>query len=114
MKPLRTLDRATRRARLIAARPYPIGGIVRRGIIGGQWDRGDVVRQARPSLHFIGFRGDEYVSAVRVWGRPDFIHRGWDRRSQREIAPGDMLVFARGDASQPFAARNYDDIREDR
>jgi len=46
MKPLRTLDRATRRARLIAARPYPIGGIVRRGIIGGQFDGGAIMAAA--------------------------------------------------------------------
>jgi hypothetical protein len=48
----------------------------------------------RPALHFIGFRGDEYLSAVRVWGRPDFIHRVHDKRAFREIAPVDIVVFA--------------------
>ena len=32
---------------------------------------------SRPALHFIGFRGNEYVSARRVWGPPDFFHVGW-------------------------------------
>jgi hypothetical protein len=33
-----------RRARLLAARTYPAGGIARRGILSGQWDGGEVVR----------------------------------------------------------------------
>ncbi len=48
-------------------------------------------------LHFVWFRGDEYNRACRVWGKPDFIHIGWDRRAAREIAKGDTVVFARGD-----------------
>lgn len=27
-----------------------------------------------PALHFVSFHGDEYVSAVRIWGKPDFFH----------------------------------------
>src|SRR5690348_6118637 len=50
-------------------------------------------RDYQIALHFVGFRGEEYHSATRVWGLPDFIHRGWDRRAQREIAPGDIIVF---------------------
>jgi len=64
------------------------------------------------AVHFVGFRGDEYVSAVRVWGQPDFIHMGWDRRALREIAEGDVIVFAQGDEHQPFAEHNYPDIKE--
>lgn len=41
---LRGMDRDLRRARLLAARTYPVGGIVRRGILSGQWDGGEVVR----------------------------------------------------------------------
>ncbi|WP_267379041.1 hypothetical protein [Sphingomonas sp. GC_Shp_6] len=48
------------------------------------------------ALHFIGFRGDEYVRAVRVFGPPDFIHRGWDRWAKMEVMPGDVAIFARG------------------
>lgn len=40
------------------------------------------------AVHFVGFRGDEYRSAVKVWGEPDFIHLGWDRRARREIVDG--------------------------
>ena len=28
-------------------------------------------------VHFIGFRDDRYWNAVRVFGRPHFIHRWW-------------------------------------
>ena len=38
-------------------------------------------------VHFFGFRGYEYVSAVRVWGDPDFIHPVHDRRSYIEYDP---------------------------
>lgn len=64
------------------------------------------------AIHFVGFRGDEYLSAVRVFGRPTFIHRGWDRRARRDIADDDLVVFAKGDAHQAPAERNFDDIRE--
>ncbi|GAA5063634.1 hypothetical protein GCM10023208_34810 [Erythrobacter westpacificensis] len=47
MKPLRSLDRDTRRARLLAARTRPVGGINRKGIFAGDWDRGSVVGQFR-------------------------------------------------------------------
>ncbi len=62
--------------------------------------------------HFVGFRGEEYHSAVRAFGTPDFIHRGWDKRAQREIADVDLVVFAKGRADQEPRARSYDDIRE--
>ena len=63
-------------------------------------------------VHFVGFKGDEFISAVRVFGRPDFIHRGWDLRAQREIADGDTVVFAQGAADQTPRRKSYDDIRE--
>lgn len=63
------------------------------------------------AVHFIGFRGEEYWSAVRVWGDPTFVHIGWDRRAQREIAEGDVVVFARGEASQSMAEHNYPDLK---
>lgn len=64
------------------------------------------------AVHFVGFRGDEYLSAVRSFGKPDFIHMGWDRRGQREIADGDLIVFAQGPHDQPFANRNFNDLIE--
>ncbi len=45
--------------------------------------------------HFIGFRGDEYNSAVRIWGKPDVIHRVWDKRAVSEIADDDVAIFAK-------------------
>lgn len=47
------------------------------------------------SVHFVGFRGDEYLRAVRIWGEPTFIHRIWDVRAHAEVAPEDLVVFAR-------------------
>jgi hypothetical protein len=48
------------------------------------------------TVHFVGFRGDEYSAAVRVWGKPDFIHRIWDVRAAAESgSEDDVVVFAR-------------------
>lgn len=65
------------------------------------------------AVHFVGFRGDEYWSAVKVFGRPHFIHRWWDLRAQRDIADGDLVVFARGDCRQKPNKYNAPDIEED-
>lgn len=51
-----------------------------------------------PLLHFVGFRDDRYWSAVRVWGPPDFIHPTWDFYAANDVAPGDVVVFARHSA----------------
>lgn len=59
---------------------------------------GSPVPPLSDAVHFVGFRDDRYWNAVRVFGLPDFIHRGWDLRAQREIAPGDTIVFADGTA----------------
>lgn len=68
----------------------------------------------RPSdiVHFVGFRDDRYWNAVRVFGRPTFIHRRWDRRAQRDIGPGETVVFATGDEHQPLSRFNGDDYDE--
>lgn len=62
------------------------------------------------AIHFIGFRGEEYWSAVKVWGKPDFYHIGWDMRAKRDIAPEDIIVSPRelGEPSQ----YSYPDIKE--
>lgn len=54
----------------------------------------------RSVVHFIGFRDDRYWNAVRIWGPPAFIHYVWDRRAQRDIAPGDTVIFAKGSDEQ--------------
>ena len=66
----------------------------------------------RHCIHFVGFSGEEYWSATKVFGEPDFIHRGWDLRAQREIAEGDTVVFAQGAYDQEPRTKSYDDIRE--
>jgi hypothetical protein len=64
------------------------------------------------ALHFVGFRNDRYLTAVRAFGPPDFIHRGWDLRAQREIASGDTVVFAEGGPEQPPRRMSYNDLDE--
>ncbi|MGQ3671805.1 hypothetical protein ACT6QG_05350 [Xanthobacter sp. TB0136] len=63
-----------------------------------------------PAVHFVGFRGEEYRSAVKVWGLPDFIHRWWDRRARREIAAHDTVIFAQGDWWQEPRRFNAQDL----
>lgn len=63
-------------------------------------------------VHFVGFRGDEYHSAVKVFGKPHFIHRGWDLRAQREIGEDDIVVFATGQHDQAPRVKSYDDLCE--
>ncbi len=46
-----------------------------------------------PCVHFIGFRGDEYVRAMRVWGRPDFVHEYATWSVLGDCAPGDTVIF---------------------
>ncbi len=62
------------------------------------------------ALHFVGFRGEEYWSAVRVWGLPDFVHRWWDKRARREIAAQDTVIFAQGDWWQEPRRFNAQDL----
>lgn len=60
-------------------------------------------------LHFVGFRDDRYHNAVKVFGLPDFIHPGWDRRAAREIAQGDVVIFASGTDAQEPRQQNFTD-----
>jgi hypothetical protein len=66
---------------------------------------------SRPALHFVGFRGDEYVSARRVWPTRLLPYR-MDLRVQREIALGDTIVFAKGDRHGVPTRHSYPDIIE--
>ncbi len=63
-------------------------------------------------VHFVGFSNDRYWNAVRVWGRPNFIHRWWDKRACREIGEDDYVVFAEGDWTQAPSKYNSPDIDE--
>jgi hypothetical protein len=62
----------------------------------------------KPAVHFVGFRGDEYHSAVRIWGKPRFIHMGNDTRMRREMADGDTVIYGNGCETRP-THRNYSD-----
>ena len=66
----------------------------------------------RRCTHFVGFRDDRYVAAVKAFGPPDFVHRGWDMRARREIADDDLVVFADGPSDQEPRVKSFDDIRE--
>jgi len=66
----------------------------------------------RNCTHFVGFRDDRYWNAVAVWGKPDFVHRWWDKRAKREIAAEDVVVFATGDWTQEPAKFNAPDLDE--
>jgi hypothetical protein len=63
-------------------------------------------------LHFVGFKDDRWWNAIRVFGRPDFVHPGWDIRAKREIMPGDVIVFAAGDWQQEASRKSFTDWRE--
>ena len=63
-------------------------------------------------IHYVGFRDDRYLSALKVFGGPVFIHRVWDRRARREIADDDLVIFANGPYDQPPRERNGNDIEE--
>lgn len=54
-------------------------------------------------VHFVGFKDDRWHNAVAVWGKPDFVHRFYDRRAVADIAPGDKVVFA----DEPGTVREY-------
>lgn len=51
----------------------------------------------RPNVHFVGFRGEEFHSAVKVWGQPDFIHRWIDDRlwNGGELDTTDVVVLSK-------------------
>jgi hypothetical protein len=54
-----------------------------------------IVPMCIQAVHFVGFRDDSYNNAVKVFGRPHFVHRYWDVRAQGDVAPGDVVVFGR-------------------
>ena len=61
------------------------------------------------AFHFVGFKDDRVHNAVRVFGKPDFWHRIYDRRAVAEICDGDTVLFASGDETQPVCEFTHDD-----
>ena len=58
-------------------------------------------------VHFVGFRtGQEYWSAVRVWGKPDFIHMTHDHRMYGDVdMQQDTIIF--GSKASPDKIDKY-------
>lgn len=64
-----------------------------------------------PVLHLIGFRGDEYLSAMRVWGwMPVMIHRVHDLRAHRDIGENDVVLFANKEREDVIREINAPDV----
>ena len=66
-------------------------------------------------VHFFGFRGNEYNSAVRIWGQPDFIHPVHDRRAYVEYDPhNDIGIFANKETEEKIHnyRREYADMKK--
>lgn len=67
------------------------------------------------AVHFVGFKDprltkdERFERARKVFGSPDFLHRGWDMRARREIMDGDTIVFAKGDWRQEPSPYSFDD-----
>ena len=61
-------------------------------------------------VHFVGFRGDEFHSAVKVWCKPDFFHRVFDDRVifGGEVGDDDIIIFANG-ADKRFKKFTFND-----
>ena len=62
-----------------------------------------------PTMHFVGFKDDRWWNAIKTFGKPDFVHRHWDRRAVAEVCEGDIVVFARGDEHASPYEFAYDD-----
>ena len=65
------------------------------------------------TVQFIGFRGDEYYSAVKIWGEPDFIHPVNDYRANVDIDwENDIIIFAGKERPgvKRFYRREYADM----
>ena len=60
-------------------------------------------------LHLVRFKDDAYFRAIRIFGKPDFIHRFWDARAACEVCENDIVIFAEGDENQIVTPFAYDD-----
>lgn len=61
------------------------------------------------AVHFVGFKDDRVLNALRVFGQPDFWHRLYDQRAIAEIVPGDTAIFADGDETQKIREFTHND-----
>ena len=65
------------------------------------------------AIHFVNFRdNDEYLSAIKVFDKPDFIHFVHDKRMYQEIdTENDTVVFSKYAKLEPNPIYSYDDSR---
>lgn len=64
------------------------------------------------SAHYVGFRDDRIWSALKIWGRPAFYHRGWDLRALRDVDGGEPVIFAEGEFDQAPGRKSFNDLTE--
>ena len=69
----------------------------------------DMSKSKKGCLHFVGFKGDEFHRAQKVFGKTDFIHRIWDGRAKSMILPCDKAVFAKGTNKDKPNLYSHDD-----
>lgn len=63
----------------------------------------------QPCQHFVGFTGDEFTRAKKVFGEPEFIHRYWDGRAESMVVEGDRVIFANGMKAKVLSKFSFDD-----
>jgi hypothetical protein len=62
-------------------------------------------------VHYIGFRGDEFVRARAIFGGPVIIHRVHDPRANRDIDhEHDLVLFANDEREGAVRLRNAPDV----
>jgi hypothetical protein len=64
------------------------------------------------AVHFVGFtESAQYWRATQVFGKPDYIHRFWDKRAKHggEVDVDDVFVFATGDETKDPVKYTFDD-----
>ena len=59
--------------------------------------------------HFVGFTDDTFNRAIKVFGRPDFVHRYWDGRAKSMIGPCDRAIFSKGTDQDVPTIYSFDD-----
>jgi hypothetical protein len=62
------------------------------------------------AVHFVGFKNSfQLHQAMKVFGKPDFMHRKWDVRAKHEVMANDVAVFATGTAADHAIHPSFDD-----
>lgn len=59
--------------------------------------------------HFVGFKGDEFHRACKIFGKPDFIHRMHDKRAISMFMPDDRVIFANRTETPTSSPFSFDD-----